>query len=164
MDFSVIKYPRPGMVRLIDENGQQVGIVSCKDALTMAQDRELDLIEVAPQANPPVCKIMDYGKAKYEASKRAKPVKSIPRKEIQMSPKIADGDLMTKANRTIEFLGRGYEVIINVQMRGREKANPEVALTILRHFVDILREKVGEIRMLRDITNTGGKVECLVVK
>jgi translation initiation factor IF-3 len=130
----------------------------------MAQDRELDLIEVAPQANPPVCKIMNYGKAKYEASKKAKPVKSIPRKEIKMSPRIADGDLMTKVNRVVEFLEKGCEVIINVQMRGREKANPEVALTILRRFVDMLREKVGEIRMLRDITNTGGKIECLVAK
>jgi len=164
-DFSVIKYPRPGTIRLIDENGNQVGIISVRDALTMAQDRELDLIEVAPQASPPVCKIADYGKMKYEASKKAKPVKSTPRKEIQMSPRIADGDLMTKLNRAVEFIEKGCEVVINVQMRGREKGNPEVALAVLRHFIAILKEKVGELRMLREITNTGGgKVECLVVK
>jgi len=152
MDLVVIKYPRPGITRLIDENGNQVGIISFREALTIAQDKELDLIEIVPQANPPVSKLGDYGKMKYEASKKQKVVKSTPRKEIQMSPRIADGDLMTKANRAVDFLNKGYEVLVNVQMRGREKANPEIALVLLRRFVDILNEKVGSVKMLREIT------------
>jgi translation initiation factor IF-3 len=165
MDISVIKYARPGSIRLIDENGNQVGIVSVRDALTMALERGYDLIEVAPTAKPPVCKLGDYGKLKYEASKKAKPVKSTPRKEVQMSPRIADGDLMTKVNRAVEFLEKGCEVIANVQMRGREKANPDVALAMLTKFVTLVKEKSGEVRMLRAITNTGGgKIECLMAK
>lgn len=165
MDISVIKYARPGTIRLIDESGNQVGIISVRDALNMAFERGYDLIEVAPTAKPPVCKLGDYGKLKYEASKKAKPIKATPRKEVQMSPRIANGDLMTKVNRAVEFLEKGCEVLANVQMRGREKANPEVALAVIRRFVDILKEKTGGVRMLREITNTGGgKIECLVAK
>jgi len=164
MDISVIKYARPGNVRLVDENGNQVGIISVRDALNMAIDKGYDLIEVAPTAQPPVCKLGDYGKLRYEASKKAKPVKSTPRKEVQMSPRIADGDLTTKINRAIEFLEKGCEVIANVQMRGREKANPEVAVTLMNKFITTIKEKVGEVRMIREITNTGGKIECLIAK
>mgnify|MGYP001427319266 CR=1 FL=1 len=164
MDISVIKYARPGNVRLVDENGNQVGIISVRDALNMAMDKGYDLIEVAPTAQPPVCKLGDYGKLRYEASKKAKPVKSTPRKEVQMSPRIADGDLTTKINRAIEFLEKGCEVIANVQMRGREKANPEVAITLMNKFITTIKEKVGEVRMIREITNTGGKIECLIAK
>jgi translation initiation factor IF-3 len=82
-----------------------------------------------------------------------------------MSPRIADGDLMTKVNRAVEFLEKGCEVIANVQMRGREKANPDVALAMLTKFVTLVKEKSGEVRMLRAITNTGGgKIECLMAK
>lgn len=164
MDISVIKYARPGNVRLVDENGNQVGIISVRDALNMAMDKGYDLIEVAPTAQPPVCKLGDYGKLRYEASKKAKPVKSTPRKEVQMSPRIADGDLTTKINRAVEFLEKGCEVIANVQMRGREKANPEVAVALMNKFVTTIKEKVGEVRMIREITNTGGKIECLIAK
>ena len=164
MDISVIKYARPGNVRLVDENGNQVGIISVRDALNMAIDKGYDLIEVAPTAQPPVCRLGDYGKLRYEASKKAKPVKATPRKEVQMSPRIADGDLTTKINRAIEFLEKGCEVIANVQMRGREKANPEVAVTLMNKFITTIKEKVGEVRMIREITNTGGKIECLIAK
>jgi translation initiation factor IF-3 len=165
MDISVIKYARPGSIRLVDESGVQIGIVSIRDALNMATERGYDLIEVAPTAKPPVCRLGDYGKLKYEASKKAKPAKSTPRKEVQMSPRIADGDLMTKVNRAVEFLEKGCEVIANVQMRGREKANPEVALLMMNKFVSLIKERVSDVRMLREVTNTGGgKIECLMAK
>jgi len=82
-----------------------------------------------------------------------------------MSPRIADGDLMTKVNRAVEFLEKGCEVIANVQMRGREKANPEVALLMMNKFVSLIKERVSDVRMLREVTNTGGgKIECLMAK
>lgn len=122
-------------VRLVDADGSQVGIVSIEDALRRAQSRELDLVEVAPQASPPVCRIMDYGKFRYEESQRIKESRrktvQITMKEVKFRPKIGKGDFDTKVRHMIEFLEEGHKVKVTLQFRGREVAHPELGRKIL---------------------------------
>ena len=111
-------------VRLIDDEGNQLGIVATQEALKMAKDRDLDLVEVSPNANPPVCKILDYGKYKFEQEKKLRDSKKnqkvLKLKEIRMQPKIGSGDLDTKAKHIQEFLDEGDKVKVTIRFRGRE--------------------------------------------
>ncbi|MDG2769742.1 translation initiation factor IF-3, partial [Vibrio parahaemolyticus] len=111
-------------VRLIDVDGTQLGIVPIKKALEIANERRLDLVNVAPTANPPVCRILDYGKYKYELTKKEKEArknqKIINVKEIRLTPNIEEHDLQVKANRAIEFLKDGDKVKVTVRFKGRE--------------------------------------------
>jgi len=141
-------------VRLVDENKEQIGVRSIEEALSLAQDRGLDLVEVAPQANPPVCRIMDYGKFLYELHKKAheakKHQKQVQLKEIKFRPKISIHDYNFKIRHVQRFLKEGNKVKITVMLRGREKAKPELAHAILdRVFVDVqdLGFKDGDVRM-----------------
>lgn len=122
-------------VRLVDADGSQIGIVSIDDALRRAQSRELDLVEVAPQASPPVCRIMDYGKFRYEESQRIKESRrktvQITMKEVKFRPKIGKGDFDTKVRHMVEFLEEGHKVKVTLQFRGREVAHPELGSKIL---------------------------------
>ena len=158
-------------MRIIDEDKKQVGVLSLQEALAMARDRNLDLVEVAPQANPPVCRIMDYGKFLYELHKKAheakKHQKQIQIKEIKFRPKISIHDYAFKMRHVERFLKDGNKVKITVMLRGREKAKPELAHQILdRVFEDIkeLGQQDGTIRTqpwavsaLLTATKTGGK-------
>ncbi len=133
-------------VRIIDENKEQIGVKSLSEALALAQDRGLDLVEIAPQANPPVCRVMDYGKFLYELHKKAqeakKHQKQIQVKEIKFRPKISIHDYNFKIRHVKRFLTDGNKVKITVMLRGREKAKPELAHRILdRVFVDV--EELG---------------------
>ena len=141
-------------VRLVDENKEQIGVRSIEEALSLAKDRGLDLVEVAPQANPPVCRIMDYGKFLYELHKKAheakKHQKQVQLKEIKFRPKISIHDYNFKIRHVQRFLKEGNKVKITVMLRGREKAKPELAHAILdRVFVDVqdLGFKDGDVRM-----------------
>jgi len=111
-------------VRLIDETGKQLGIYPTREALTMAQDRGLDLVEIAPTARPPVCRMLDYGKFMYERARRdreaRKAQKQVDVKEIRLHPKMADHDIEVKTNRAREFLAEGAKVRFRVRFRGRE--------------------------------------------
>lgn len=122
-------------VRLVDEEGQQRGIVPTPEALAMAKERELDLVEVAPNANPPVCKILDYGKYRFEQEKKLRDSKKnqkiLKLKEIRMQPKIGSGDLDTKAKHIKEFLADGNKVKVTIRFRGRELAHTELGLVVL---------------------------------
>ncbi len=122
-------------VRLIDDEGEQKGIVSTSEALRMASEQELDLVEVAPQANPPVCKILDYGKYRFELEKKLrdskKKQKVVKLKEIRMQPKIGVGDLDVKAKHVKEFLTEGNKVKVTVRFRGRELAHTEIGFDVL---------------------------------
>ncbi len=113
-------------VRLVDENGEQAGVVSVADALDRADDAELDLVEVSPNSKPPVCKLMDYSKFKYEKAKKAKEAKKkqkvIQNKEVRFRPNIEDHDLKTKVSKAREFLDDGDRVKITIMFRGREMA------------------------------------------
>ena len=116
-------------VQLIGDEGWQNGIVSTREALELAKERNLDLVEVSPNANPPVCKILDFGKYRYEQEKRLrdsrKNQKALKIKEIRMQPKIGSGDLDTKAKHVQEFLDEGDKVKVTIRFRGRELAHTE---------------------------------------
>ena len=126
-------------VRVIDADGTQLGIMATKDALRIAQEKELDLINIAPQAKPPVCKILDYGKYRFEQAKREKEAKKkqkvIEVKEVRLSPNIEDHDMETKARRAVKFLQGGDKVKVSVRFRGRELTRTEVGKVVLDQFV-----------------------------
>ena len=131
-------------VRLVDADGSQVGIVNIAEALERAQRQDLDLVEVAPQANPPVCRIMDYGKFRYEESQRQKESRrktvQITMKEVKLRPKIGKGDFDTKVRHMQEFLEEGHKVKVTLQFRGREVAHPELGSKILNAVIEQLSE------------------------
>ena len=127
-------------VRLISEEGEQLGIVSAKEALNLAKEANLDLVKIAPSAKPPVCKIIDYGKYKYELTRKEKEAKKKQKvtevKEIRFSPNIDDNDLNTKANMARRFLVKGDKVKVTLRFRGREMAHTSssrVILDIMKH-------------------------------
>ena len=126
-------------VRLIDEEGNQLGIVPTPEALRMAKDKGLDLVEVSPNANPPVCKILDYGKYRFEQEKKLRESKKnqkvLKLKEIRMQPKIGPGDLDTKAKHVQEFLDEGDKVKVTIRFRGRELAHTELGYDVLNEVL-----------------------------
>ncbi len=135
-------------VRLIDENGEQLGVVPTDRALDIAFERKLDLVNVAPNAKPAVCRIMDYGKYRYELAKREKEArknqKVINVKEVRMTPSIDTNDLRTKARRARDFLGNGDRVKVSVRFRGRELGHKENGRKVLDDFVEMIQD-LGKI-------------------
>jgi translation initiation factor IF-3 len=131
-------------VRLVDQDGTQIGIVSTQDALRRARDQDLDLVEVAPQANPPVCRIMDYGKYKYERDVRLKEARKkqsrVEVKEIKMRPKIDPHDYGTKKGHVERFLRAGARVKVTIMFRGREMAHTELGRKLLDRLTEDLKE------------------------
>jgi translation initiation factor IF-3 len=131
-------------VRLIDEEGQQVGVIPTRDALEMARQRGLDLVEVAPNAMPPVCRLMDYGKFRYEQSRKERESRKhqhvIELKEIRLAPKIDDHDLETKGRRAAKFLDSGDKVKLTVRFRGREMAHPDIGQGLLDQLAEQLKD------------------------
>lgn len=147
-DLRINEQIRVREVRLIGENGEQKGIVPTQEALRMAQELGLDLVEVAPQANPPVCKILNYGKFKFENEKKIrdskKKQKQLKVKEIRMQPKIDEHDLDFKSKHIREFLAEGNKVKVTVRFRGRELAHTELGLDVLK---DVLQRIEGDYVM-----------------
>jgi len=135
---------RVPQVRLVDENGGMVGVVNTLDAVQMAEERGYDLVEVAPAANPPVCRLMDFGQYKYELAKKAKEAKKkqkvIKLKEVKVRPKTDEGDLQTKCNSIRKFLEEGDKVKVSVSFRGRERAHIEVGYKVIERMKVILGE------------------------
>lgn len=131
-------------IRLIGEHGEQLGIMSAKEAYFKAQDAGLDLIKIAPTAKPPVCKIADYGKYKYEQLRREKEAKKrqkeIEVKELRLSPNIDDNDLNTKANQAKKFLSKGDKLKVSLRFRGREMAHVGSNSQVLDKFIELLEE------------------------
>jgi translation initiation factor IF-3 len=131
-------------VRVVDEEGAQLGVMPTPKALEMAQERGLDLVEVAPMAAPPVVKFLDFGQYKYDLTKREKEAKrkqrSVTFKEIRLSPKIGVGDFDTKVHRAIEFLEDGDRIKVTVRFRGRELTHPELGRNMIARFVDRVKD------------------------
>ncbi len=129
---------------MIGENGEQLGIMSARDALKMARDADLDLIKIAPNAKPPVCKIIDYGKYKYELTRKEKEAKKkqkvIDVKEVRLSPNIEANDMKTKANMARRFLEKGDRVKVTLRFRGREMAHMASSKHILDDFAELLSD------------------------
>ena len=131
-------------VRVVDEEGAQLGVMPTPKALEMAQERGLDLVEVAPMASPPVVKFLDFGQYKYELTKREKEAKrkqrSVTFKEVRLSPKIGVGDFDTKVHRAIEFLEDGDRIKVTVRFRGRELTHPELGRNLIARFADRVKD------------------------
>lgn len=139
---------RENELRVIDENGTMVGIISRNEALSLADERGLDLVNVSPNANPPVCKLLDYGKYRYEQQKREKEAKkkqvSIQVKEIRLSVSIEEHDLNVKAKTATKFLKGGNKVKVSLRFRGRERNHVPQAQEVMKNFAEIISE-YGEI-------------------
>ncbi|HLS68450.1 MAG TPA: translation initiation factor IF-3 [Kiloniellales bacterium] len=150
-------------VRLIDETGENVGVVATHDALQRAQEVGLDLVEVQPTAEPPVCKIMDFGKYKYEQQKRAnearKRQKTIDVKEVKMRPNIDSHDYEVKMRSVNRFLAEGDKVKVTMRFRGREMAHQELGLALLNR----VREQVGDAAKVEQVPRMEGRQMTMVM-
>lgn len=131
-------------IRVISDSGEQLGVMSAKDAQVIANNKNLDLVMISPNANPPVCKIMDYGKYKYEQSRKEKESKKKQKvvniKEVRLRPGIESNDLNTKANQAIKFLKKGDKVKVELRFRGRELGHKDIGKEVMLKFIDIVKE------------------------
>ena len=141
-DLRINEQIRVREVRLVDEKGEQRGIISIKDAMNMAKELEIDLVEVARQSNPPVCKLLDYGKYKFELEKKnreqKKKQKLVKLKEVRMQPKIEKHDLEFKTKFVQDFLNQGNKVKVTIRCRGRELAHTELGKVVLDNLLLLL--------------------------
>ena len=132
-------------VRVISEDGEQLGIMSAREAMKLAEQAELDLVKIAPKAQPPVCKIIDYGKYKYELARKEKEAKkkqkTVEVKEVRLSPNIDTNDLNTKVNNARKFISKGNKVKVTLRFRGREMAHVQQSKHILDDFAELLADK-----------------------
>ena len=131
-------------LRVIGSDGQQLGIMSARDALNLAEQKNLDLVKIAPQANPPVCKIMDYGKYRFEQAKREKEAKknqhTVEIKEVRLSLNIDTHDFNTKLNNALKFIKHGDKVKVSIRFRGREMGHPEIGYDTMKRFAEACSE------------------------
>ena len=131
-------------VRVIAENGDQLGVMPVKEAMKLAQEAELDLVKIAPKAQPPVCKIIDYGKYRYELARKEKEAKkkqkTVEVKEVRISPNIDTNDLNTKMNNARKFISKGNKVKVTLRFRGREMAHVQQSKHILDDFAAMLED------------------------
>lgn len=150
-------------VRLIDHEGTQVGIVSIQDALTRADDVGLDLVEISPNAEPPVCKILDYGKLKYEQQKKRnearKKQKTIDVKEVKMRPGIDTHDYDVKMRNMVRFLGEGDKVKVTIRFRGRELVHQNLGMKVLNRVTD----ELGELAKIEQFPKMEGRQMVMVL-
>ena len=143
-DLMINEQIRDKEVRVISEDGEQLGIMSSKDAMKLAREAELDLVKIAPKAQPPVCKIIDYGKYKYELARKEKEAKkkqkTVEVKEVRLSPNIDTNDLNTKMNNAKKFITKGNKVKVTLRFRGREMAHMQQSKHILDDFAEMLAD------------------------
>jgi len=131
-------------IRVVDEDGNQLGVLQTREALKLAEEKQLDLVEIAPQAKPPVCRIMDYGKFKFEQSKREKEARKNQRiiniKEVKLRPNIDDHDFEVKAKNAIRFLKDGDKVKLTIMFRGRQIVHPDLGKKLLLRMAEQVTE------------------------
>ena len=144
-------------MRVIGENGEQIGIMSPKEAMKLAEEAGVDLVKIAPTAKPPVCKIVDYGKFKYEQTRKEKEARKKQRtieiKEIRLSPNIDTNDLNTKINAARKFIGKGDRVKITLRFRGREMAHRNKS----KHILDDFAEALSDIAVMEKAPKVEGR-------
>ncbi len=162
-DHRVNERIRVETVRLIDNEGNQRGVVSSREALALARSLDLDLVEIAPTAQPPVCRIMDYGKFKFDEAQKAKEsrrkTQHVGVKEMKYRPKIGPGDFDTKTRSVEKFLNEGHKVKITIMFRGRESAHPELGKKILDRIV----EKLVDIAKVESAPKLDGRNMIMVL-
>ena len=143
-ELNINEQIRDKEIRLIGEEGEQLGIMSARDAMKLAREAGLDLVKIAPTAKPPVCKIIDYGKYKYELARKEKEAKKkqkvIDVKEVRLSPNIEENDMKTKANMARKFLEKGDKVKVTLRFRGREMAHMGSSKHVLDDFAELLSD------------------------
>lgn len=151
------------MVRVVDEDGNQLGVMAISDALRTARELNKDLVEVAPSARPPVCRVMDYGKYKYQQSKREQQAKKRQHqtqvKEVKLRPKIERHDFETKMRNARKFLGERDKVKITVMFRGREMSHPELGYELLQAVV----EELGDVAQVEQKPSAEGRTITLLL-
>ncbi|KAB1437611.1 translation initiation factor IF-3 [Candidatus Galacturonibacter soehngenii] len=144
-------------IRLIGENGEQLGVMSAKDAMKLAREAELDLVKIAPTAKPPVCKIIDYGKYRYELARKEKEAKkkqkTIDIKEVRLSPNIDANDLKTKVNAARKFIEKGDKVKVTLRFRGREMAH----INASKHILDDFAGQLSDIAVVEKAAKLEGR-------
>ena len=144
-------------VRVIGEDGEQLGVMSAKEAMKLAEDAGLDLVKIAPTAKPPVCKIVDYGKYRYEQARKEKEAKKkqkvIEIKEIRLSPNIDTNDLNTKMNAARKFIGKGDKVKVTLRFRGREMAH----MANSKHILDDFAEALSDVAVIEKAPKVEGR-------
>ena len=150
-------------VRLIGEDGEQLGIMSAREAMKIAQEAELDLVKIAPAAKPPVCKIIDYGKYKYEQARKEKEAKkkqkTVEVKEVRLSPNIDTNDLNTKINNAKKFISKGNKVKVTLRFRGREMAHVQQS----KHILDDFAETLAEVAVVEKPAKMEGRAMSMVL-
>lgn len=143
-DLMINEEIRDREVRVVDQNGEQLGVMSSREALALADERQLDLVKIAPQARPPVCKLMDYGKYRFEQSKKErefrKNQKVITVKEVRLSATIEDHDVDVKYKNAVKFLKDGNKVKVTIRFRGRQITHSEIGRQIMVEFADRIKE------------------------
>lgn len=131
-------------VRVVDQNGEQLGVMPTRQALEMAEEKQLDLVKIAPQARPPVCKLMDYGKYRFEQSKREREIrknqKVITIKEVRLSATIEDHDIEVRQRQAIKFLQDGDKVKATIRFRGRQITHSEIGLEVMKDFAERIKD------------------------
>ena len=156
-DLMINEQIRDKEIRLIGEHGEQLGIMSSRDALKLAKEADLDLVKVAPQAKPPVCKIIDYGKYRYEMLRKEKEAKkkqkTIEVKEVRLSPNIDVNDLNTKISAARKFLTKGNKVKVTLRFRGREMAHMQAS----RHILDDFAKQLEDIAQVDKAPKVEGR-------
>ena len=150
-------------IRLIGEDGEQLGIMSAREAMKIAQEAELDLVKIAPAAKPPVCKIIDYGKYKYEQARKEKEAKkkqkTVEVKEVRLSPNIDTNDLNTKINNAKKFISKGNKVKVTLRFRGREMAHVQQS----KHILDDFAETLADVAVVEKPAKMEGRAMRLVL-
>ena len=143
-DLMINEEIRDREVRVVDQNGEQLGVMSSRDALALAEQRQLDLVKIAPQARPPVCKLMDYGKYRFEQSKKErefrKNQKVITVKEVRLSATIEDHDADVKFKNAVKFLKEGNKVKVTIRFRGRQITHSEIGRQVMTEFAERIKE------------------------
>ena len=150
-------------IRLIGEDGEQLGIMSAREAMKIAQEAELDLVKIAPAAKPPVCKIIDYGKYKYEQARKEKEAKkkqkTVEVKEVRLSPNIDTNDLNTKINNAKKFISKGNKVKVTLRFRGREMAHVQQS----KHILDDFAETLADVAVVEKPAKKEGRAMSMVL-
>ena len=150
-------------IRVIGENGDQLGIMSPKEAMKLAQEADLDLVKIAPKAQPPVCKIIDYGKYRYELARKEKEAKkkqkTVEVKEVRLSPNIETNDLNTKVNNAKKFISKGNKVKVTLRFRGREMAHVQQS----KHILDDFAQMLGDIAVIEKPAKMEGRSLSMVL-
>ena len=162
-DLMINEQIRDREIRLIGSNGEQLGIMSAREAMKLAEEAELDLVKIAPNAKPPVCKIIDYGKYRYELARKEKEAKkkqkTVEVKEIRLSPNIDTNDLNTKVNAAKKFLPKGNKVKITLRFRGREMAH----IAQSKHILDDFAKEVEDMAVVEKAPKQEGRSISMVL-